>query len=835
MKKSCPLRAPYQLPVLAGAAVLASLVVAPAGAQQLQGQPGAPSTRVFLDSRQLPTPTPPFTGDIQPNLIDSTPSWAPTVAPREGAPNVLLVLIDDAGFGSNSAFGGVVPTPTVDALAAQGLRYTQMHNTALCSPTRAALLTGRNHHAVAYGMVAEGASGYPGYDTVTGPEAEHGAMTLKLNGYATAWFGKNHNVPIWTASPTGPFDQFPIGHGYDYFYGFVGGDTSQWEPGSLYRNTTPIHPFEGQQGKWNLTTALADDAIAYINQNTSNNPKRPWFIHYAPGATHAPHHPTREWVDKIEALHLFDEGWNKLTETIFENQKKLGVIPANAKLPAWPDFLPKWDSLTADQKKLYIRQINVWAAYMAYNDYEIGRVIDTVKKLGQLDNTLIIYVLGDNGMSAEGSMNGTPNEVAYFNGAAFTVDQMLPFIPAWGTDQTYPHFAVPWAFAMDTPYRWVKQVASHLGGTRTGMVVSWPKRIKDAGGIRNQFHHVVDVMPTILDAVGIPQPSFINGIQQRPMDGVSMAYTWDKANANAPSTRRTQYFEILGNRAIYHDGWMALTNPPVPPWEGVKGNPPTDVMNGFTWSLYNLVDDPTETVDLAAREPERLRALQELWIMEATRNNVFPLNASQLPILTTERPGPAAGRTTFDYFAPQTSTQFGVAPGILNRSYTISAEIEVPQGGASGVLVTQGGRFSGYGLYLTRDGKPTFVFDLLDVERPKWQAPDALPAGKHTVVFDWKMDATGPVVGRGGTGTLSVDGKEVARKALPRTQPLLWAWDETFDIGRDTGTSVNDADYAVPFPFSGTIGKITVDLGASTITPEAIATLMKEMAAKRDR
>jgi arylsulfatase A-like enzyme len=815
--------------------MVVALAVIPAMAQVYQGKPGAPATREFPDSRTLPVPTPPFGGDIQPNLIDSTPNWPSTIAPPEGAPNVLLVLIDDAGFGSNSAFGGVVPTPTVDKLAQRGLRYTQMHNTALCSPTRAALLTGRNHHAVAYGMVAEAATGYPGYDSFTGPESEHGAMTLKLNGYATAWFGKNHNVPVWMAAPTGPFDQFPVGHGYEYFYGFVGGDTSQWEPGSLYRNTTPIHPYDGRQGKWNLITAMADDAIAYINQNASNTPKRPWFIHYAPGATHAPHHPTKEWVDKIEAMHLFDEGWNKVTERIFANQKKLGVVPPNAKLPAWPDFLPQWDSLSADQKKLYLRQINIWAAYMAYSDHEIGRIIDTIEKLGQFDNTLIIYVLGDNGMSAEGSMHGTPNEVAYFNGFEFSVEKMLPMLPAWGTDETYPHFAVPWAFAMDTPYRWVKQIASHLGGTRTGMVVTWPKRIKDAGGIRNQFHHVIDVVPTIFDAVGIPQPTFINGIQQRPMDGVSMVYTWDKANANAPSTRKTQYFEIFGNRAIYHDGWMAVTNPTTTPWEGIRGNPPVDVMNGFKWSLYNLNEDPTETNDLAAKEPERLRALQELWIIEATRNNVFPLNDSQLPVFTVERPGPAAGRTKFEYFAPQISTQFGVAPAIINRSFTITAEIEVPQNGASGVLVTQGGRFSGYGLYLAKDGKPTFVFDLLDIERPKWQAPQALSRGKHTIVFDWKMEPQGPVVGRGGTGTLSVDGKEVARKSLPKTQPIIWAWDETFDIGRDTGTSVDNEDYSVPFPFTGTIGKITIDLGASTATAEAIREMMKELAKKRDR
>jgi len=804
-----------------------------AQAQQVYGKPGAPSTTEFTNSRVLPTPTPPFAGDIQPNLINSSPGWSPTITPPKGAPNVLLILIDDAGFGSNSVFGGVVPTPTLDKLAQRGLRYTQMHNTALSSPTRAALLTGRNHHHVGYGDVAEGAVGYPGYDTVTGPESAHVAMTLKQNGYSTAWFGKNHNVPIWTATPAGPFDEWPIGLGYDYFYGFVGGDTSQWEPGNLFRNTTPIHPYNGKPG-WNLITAMADDAIEHINTQTATNPKRPWFVHYAPGATHAPHHPTKEWVDKISAMHLFDDGWEKVRERIFENQKKLGVIPPNAKLPAWPDFLPKWDSLSADAKRLYLRQIDVWAAYMAYTDYEIGRVIETIEKLGQSDNTLIIWVCGDNGMSGEGSMNGTPNEVAYFNGFAFTVEQMMPMIPVWGTDRTYNHFAVPWAFAMDTPYRWIKQIASHLGGTRTGMVVSWPNRIKDAGGIRNQFHHVIDVAPTILEAIGIPQPTFVNGIQQVPYDGVSMVYTWDKANTNAPSTRKTQYFEIFGNRAIYHDGWFASTTPAVYPWEGVKGKPPVDVMNGYKWELYNLKEDPTQTNDLAAKEPQRLHMMQELWLIEATRNDVLPLNNSQLPILTAERPGPAAGRTQFVYTAPMTSTQFAVAPSILNRSYRITAEIEVPQGGATGVLVTQGGRFSGYGLYL-KDGKPTFTMNLLDVERPKWQAPDALPPGKHTIIFDWKMDSKGEPLARGGTGTLTVDGKQIAQKSLPHTQPLIWAWDETFDVGLDTGTPVDDKDYQVPFAFTGKLGKITVDLGETSATPEAIKMMMEELAKKRDR
>ncbi len=804
-----------------------------AQAQILTGPLGAPGTLEFLDSHVLPVPTPPFSGVIMPNFIDSTPAWPPTVSPPATAPNVLLVLIDDAGFGSNATFGGVVPTPALDSLAERGLRYTQMHNTALCSPTRAALLTGRNHHSVGFGMVAEGASGFPGYDTITGPETAHVAMTLKQNGYSTAWFGKNHNVPVWEASPQGPFDNWPIGQGYDYFYGFVGGDTSQWQPGNLFRNTTPIHPYNGQPG-WNLVTAMADDCIDYINSQTATNPKRPWFVHYAPGATHAPHHPTPDWVEKITEMHLFDDGWNAVTERIFANQKKLGLIPQNAQLPAWPDFLPQWDSLSGDQKTLYLRQINVWAAFLAYTDAEIGRVIQTIEDLGQSDNTLIIWICGDNGMSAEGSMNGTSNEVAYFNGVAYSVEQMLPLIPVWGTDQTYNHFAVPWAFAMDTPYRWCKQVASHLGGTRSGMVVTWPNRIKDAGGIRNQFHHVIDIAPTILDAIGIPQPTVINGTDQRPYDGVSMVYTWDHVSANAASTRKTQYFEIFGNRAIYHDGWMANTIPAVTPWEGVNGSPPTDVMNGYQWELFNLAEDPTQTNDLSAKEPDRLRMMQELWLIEATRNQVLPLNNSQIPVFTAQRPGPASDRTQFVYTAPMTSNQFGVAPQILNRSYRITAEIEVPQGGANGLLVTHGGRFAGYGLYL-KDGKPTFTYNLLDIERPKWQSPNALPPGKHTIVFDWKMDPQGLPVARGGTGTLLVDGVPVAQKSLPKTLPFTWAWDETFDIGSDTGTPVDDTDYQVPFAFTGKLGKIVFDLGELSLSAEAIKAMMLEMAKKRDR
>lgn len=788
----------------------------------------------FPNSTVLPAPTPRFAGVIEPNLVDSTPDWPPTIAPPVGAPNVLLILIDDAGYGSNSVFGGIVPTPTLEGLARRGLRYTQMHNTALCSPTRAALLTGRNHHAVHYGTVSEAATGYPGYDSMTPPETAHVARTLKENGYATAWFGKAHNVPVWEATPAGPFNHWPVGQGYDYFYGFVGGDTSQWQPGNLFRNTTPIHPYNGKPG-WNLNTAIAAEAIEYINTQTATNPKRPWFIHYAPGATHAPHHPTPEWVEKISQMRLFDDGWNNVAERIFENQKRLGVVPPNAKLPPWPDdLLPRWENLSADQKRLYLRQIDIWAAYLAYTDHEIGRIIDTIEKLGQFDNTLIFFICGDNGMSAEGSLNGTPNEVAYFNGLTFTVEQMLPLIPVWGSERTYNHFAVPWAFALDTPYRWVKQVASHLGGTRTGMVVTWPQRIKDPGGIRNQFHHVIDIAPTILEAIGIPQPTIVNGIAQRPYDGVSLVYTWDRTNANVQSTRKTQYFEMLGNRAIYHNGWMANTVPAAPPWEGVRAHVPTDVLNGYEWELFNLAEDPTQTNDLSAHEPERLRMLQELWLIEAARNQVLPLNNSQVAVLTGARPGPATGRTQFVYTVPMIATQFAVAPSILNRSYRITAEIEVPQGGSNGVLVTQGGRFGGYGLYL-KDGKPTFTINLIGIERPKWQGDEALSPGKHTIVFDWKMDQQGLPVARGGTGTLSVNGTPVAQQSLPKTLPFTWAWDETFDVGLDTGTSVDDTDYETPFPFTGKLEKITFDLGESSITPQAIRVMMELLAKKRDR
>ncbi len=557
----------YGLAGLTASATLMGAVAPSAWAEiQTTGVIGSPDATTTIPGNQLPPPDLEFGGVIKEKATDSKPWWPPRIVPPKGAPNVLLIMTDDCGYGAPSTFGGVIPTPALDRIATNGLRYIQFHSTSLCSPTRAALITGRNHHVVGYGVVGEAATGFPGYDSVIPKDCGTIGEILKENGYATAWFGKDHNTPFYQASQAGPFDQWPTGMGFEYFYGFIGGDTSQWEP-NLFRNTTAIYPYFGHEGKWNLTTAMADDAIQYMKQLNEIAPGKPFFIYYVPGGVHAPHHPTKEWIDKISAMHLFDGGWDKLRETIFANQKRLGVIPANAELTPWPNELQHWDQLSWDDKKLFIKQADVFGAYLAYTDHEIGRVIQEVQNEGKWDNTLIIYISGDNGTSAEGTTNGTPNEFTTFNGVTVPVKDQYLFYDFWGSDLTFPHMAVGWAWAFDTPFKWVKQVASHFGGTRQGMCMSWPGHITDLGGIRTQFHHVIDIVPTILDATGIPAPDTINGIKQRPMDGVSMTYTWPKENANVPSKRTTQYFEMLGNRAIYHDGWVACTTPVTIPWD----------------------------------------------------------------------------------------------------------------------------------------------------------------------------------------------------------------------------------------------------------------------------
>jgi len=794
--------------------VLGLIVVTCASAQiQTTGTPGSPGATTTIDGRYLPNPPSPFKGQISPNATDSKPDWPALIVPPKGAPNVLLIMTDDVGFSAPTTFGGVIPTPALDRVAKMGLRYTRFHTTALCSPTRAALLTGRNHHSVATGVVVDQATGYPGYNSVIPRDAVAIGEILRQNGYDTSWYGKDHNTPQWEGSQAGPFHNWPTGpiKGFDYFYGFIGDDSNQWQP-YLFRNTTPIEPFLGQPG-WNLITAMADEAIGRIKMLSELQPDRPFMVYYAPGGTHAPHHPTKEWVEKISAMHLFDDGWNKLRERIFANQKKLGVIPQNAKLTEWPKDLARWETLSPEAKKLYIRQAEVYAAYLAYTDFEISRVIQAVEDAGKLDNTLIIYVSGDNGSSPEGTVNGLYSEYAVANGVHPTVEMNMKFYDAWGTDQTYPHYAVGWAVAWDTPYQYTKEVASHFGGTRNGMAMAWPVRIKDKGGVRHQFHHVIDIVPTILEAASLPEPVMVNGIAQRPIEGVSMAYTWDKVDA--PGQRVTQYFEMFGSRAIYHDGWIASAPPATPPWD-FTSKPPTDVMNAFKWELYNLDEDWTQANDLAAKMPDKVRDMEQLFMLEATKYNVFPLDATRLSRFISDKPNYTPDRTLFTFAGEIANVPFPgtISPSLLNRSYTITAEIEIPQGGAEGVLVTDGGRFGGYGFYLLK-GKPVFTWNLIQLERVKWQGKEALASGKHTLVFDWKYDGPGP--GKGGTGTLKIDGKIVDSHPMTRSLPLVIPWDETFNVGHDTGTPVDDADYQVPFRFTGTIGKVTVKLGPNEL------------------
>lgn len=773
---------------------------------QTTGKPGSPSATTTLDGRYLPNPPAKFEGKINLDAPASTPYWDPTVVPPKGAPNILLILTDDCGFGAPSTFGGLIPTPTLDRIAKSGLRFTQFHTTALCSPTRAALITGRNHHSVGFGVITEISTGYPGYNSVITKDKATIGTILKTNGYATSWFGKNHNTPAFQTTQLGPFDQWPIGMGFEYFYGFMGGETSQWEPGNLVRNTTQIYPNVGHPG-WNLITAMADDAINYLNETNALDPNKPFFLYYAPGGTHAPHHPTPEWIAKFKGK--FDMGWNAARDQIFANQKKLGVIPPDAKLTPWPDsLLKKWDDLPAEEKKLYARQMEVYAAYLAYTDYEIGRVVQTIQDEGKLDNTLIIYISGDNGSSAEGTPNGTPNEMTTFNGINVPVPEQMKYYDEWGSDKTYPHMAVGWTWAMDCPFKWTKQVASHFGGTRNGMVISWPNKIKDAGGIRNQFHHVIDVVPTILEATGVDAPLQVNGIAQSPIEGVSMAYLFDKANANAPSKRETQYFEMFGMRALYHDGWIASTTPYRAPWE-ITSQPPKDIINGVKWELYDLTKDWTQSNDVAASNPVKLKELQDLFWVEADKYQVLPLDASAFTRVVTPRPSLIAGRTEFTYTHPMTGVLPGTEPNILDKSYSITADITVPQNGGEGMIVTDGGRFGGYALYLLK-GKPVLNYNLEGVARFRWVGQTSLSPGKHIIKFDFKY--SGPGFGKGGTGVLSVDGKEIATQNTPSSTPFAFGVDESFDIGSDTGTPVDDKDYQIPFTFNGVLNKLTINL-----------------------
>lgn len=804
-------------------------------AQVVTGDLGSPSALSTIDGKQLPAPNPAFGGKVTDDALSATPWWAPRIVPPKDAPNILLIITDDAGFGVPSTFGGVIPTPTMDRLAAEGLRFTNIHSTALCSPTRAALITGRNHHSVGFGVISEQSTGFPGYNSIIPEDKATIGRVLLDNGYATSWFGKDHNTPAFAASQVGPFDQWPTGLGFEYFYGFVGGDANQWQP-NLFRNTTQIYPFEGKP-EWNLITGMADDAIDYLNRVNQTMPDKPFFLKYAPGATHAPHHPTKEWVDKIEAMNLFDDGWNKLQATIVENQKKLGIIPEDTEVEAWPtDILKNWDDLTAEEQKLYTKQVDVFAAFAAYSDHEIGRVVDAVDAMGKLDDTIIIYINGDNGTSAEGGPVGTPNEVAFFNGVTVPVKTQMKWYDVWGTDETYNHMSAGWSWAFDAPFAWFKQNASKLGGIRQNMVISWPNGISDKGGVRNQFMHVIDVVPTLLEITGIPAPETVDGIKQAPIEGTSFAYTFAKENTEEPSRHKTQYFEMMGQWALYHEGWMLSTKVDRAPWDAFGAANP-DPLNNQVLELYDLNTNYNQSENIADKNPDKVKEMKAMFVEEAKKYQVFPMDASVAARVIAPRPNITAGRTEFVYTSPMVGLPQGDSPLLLNTSYTITAEIDVPQGGAEGMILTSGGRFAGYGFYLLK-GKPVFLWNLLDLERIKWEGADALTPGKHTVEFDFVYDGTGvgtlkynsfSGLGKSGTGTLKVDGKVVDTKKMEKTLPVILQWDESFDVGSDTLTGVNDADYMPPFALTAKLQKLTLKVDRPQLSDADIKKLEAAM------
>jgi arylsulfatase len=789
---------------VAAALLAIGFIIAVAVGTAVAQSPGTPTV--------LPPPEPPFRGKIGRTVKESLPDFPKEVRAPQGAPNVLLIMTDDVGFGASSTYGGPIPTPTMDRLAKDGLRYNQFHTTALCSPTRAALITGRNHHTAASGAITEMATGYPGYNSLMSRSVGTIGQMLRYNGYSTAWFGKMHNVPDWHSSMAGPFDLWPTGLGFDYFFGFLGGDAHQWHT-PIFENTVPYEAPE-QQGpnSKHFDELMANRAIAWIREQHALAPQKPFFAYYATGTAHAPHHAPQEWIDKFKGQ--FDQGWDKVREETLARQKQLGVVPANTQLTPRPKEIPAWNSLTAEQKKVYAHMMEVYAGALAHADYQIGRVIDAVADMGELDNTLIIYLMGDNGASAEGSLQGTSNEVGEAaNGVPETIGYLASIMGGLGGPLYYNHYPVGWAHAMDTPFQWTKQVASHFGGTRNGLVISYPKRIKDKGGLRTQFAHVTDITPTILEVTGVTFPDTIDGVKQKPLEGVSLAYTFD--DASAPTRHNTQYFEMMGNRAIYHDGWMASTTPLRLPWVTYGASPSPD---DFKWELYHVADDFSQAHNLAAQNPAKLKDLQQLFDQEAKKYNVYPLDSSFAERVDPAiRPSLTRGRTDFTYYPGMIRIPEGTSPDVKNKSYTMTAEVDIPEGGAEGVLGTLGGRFGGWAL-LVSEGKPEFVYAWSNQPEYKYRivSPEPLTPGKHTISFDFKYDGGG--VGKGGTGTLSVDGKQVAQGRIDHTIRARFSLDETMDIGQDTGTPVVE-DYAakMPFKFTGTLDKFEIHLSENKL------------------
>jgi arylsulfatase len=718
----------------------------------------------------------------------------------EGAPNIVLILLDDVGFGSFGTFGGPVPTPTLDRIASIGLRYNQFHTTALCSPTRAAMLTGRNHHAVHMGGITEIANSFPGYDSAIPPEAATMAQVLRMSGYATSVFGKWHLAPSWEQSPAGPFDRWPSGLGFDKFYGIIGAESSQWEP-PVYDQTTPISPHVGNPG-YHLTEDLADQTIAWFERQQASRPNQPFFTYFSTPALHAPHHVAREWIDKFKGQ--FDSGWDVLREEIYERQLKLGVIPQNTALTKRPEQVPAWSDYPERYRPVASRLMETFAGFLAHTDAQVGRVIDALERLNIIDNTLVVYITGDNGASAEGTIHGAWSAPSFQNGVPEDPEWLLEHIDDFGTAKCENHFNVGWAWALDSPFQWMKQVASHFGGTRNAMALSWPKKIRDAGGLREQFHHVIDLVPTIYELVGIEAPTHVNGIEQMPIHGTSMAYSFD--NASAPSTHTTQYFEILGNRAIYHEGWMASCFHGRLPWirlQGLDFDGPQEV-----WELYNIREDFSQAVNLADQFPEKLAELQELFHQNAIQYDIYPLRDAGSP-----RNGEFAVPHSLDGINKVTYTRAHVRMpessvlNVKNCSWKMTAEIVVPEGGAQGVIACQGGNMAGWSLYIDEFGKPTYHYNWFGHVHSVVMDSEALKPGSHEIVVDFAYEGG---FGAGGVATLHVDEREAGSVRIEKTVPLVYSMSgETFDIGVDTGSPVGS--YPHLFTCNADIVGVTIE------------------------
>lgn len=759
------------------------------------------ATPYKIDRTSLPVaePTPPTITEVDARKAKAPPRFE--VKAPAGAPNIMIILVDDMGFGQSSAFGGPCHMPNAEKLASNGLKYNRFHTTALCSPTRTALLTGRNHHVNNAGAIMELATGFPGNTGVRPNSVAPLAEIMRLNGFSTAAFGKYHETAPWEASVSGPFDRWPTRSGFDKFYGFIGGETNQWSP-AVYDGLTRVEIPENPQ--YHFTNDMTNQAIAWVRFQHALTPDKPFLMYFATGATHAPHHAPAEFVAKYKGK--FDQGWDQLREETLARQIKLGVVPAGTRLTARPPEIPAWDSLTADQKRLFIRQMETFAGFAEHTDHEIGRLLDAVREMGVLDNTLVYYILGDNGASAEGGPDGSYNEMLALNGIVSDVTSQLPHIDEWGGPNTFPHYSVGWAHAGDTPFQWTKQVASHFGGTRNGAIVHWPNRIKAKGEVRSQFHHVIDVAATVLEAAGLPEPTSVNGTKQHPIDGVSMVYSFDEPQAKERHT--TQYFEMFGNRAIYHNGWVAATRHSIP-W---LANAPLPPFNEDRWELYNVEEDFSQSNNLAEKYPEKLKELQAVFDQEAIRNHVYPLDDRRVERFNPAiagRPDLIGDRKSLTLYEGMTGIAENAFINVKGRPHTVTAEVEIPAGGANGVIIAQAGRFGGWSLFM-KEGKIHEVYNYGGLQRTTVSSSEPLSPGKHKVVYEYHPDAAKP--GSGATSRLSVDGQLVGQAHIPQTMPFAYSADEGVDVGTDNETPVTEDYKEHHNNFTGKIDRVTVEL-----------------------